>query len=105
MASSTRSRVPSSTFVRPFATRETVWEETPACAATSAIDGARLVRPAAFCVVSVMVSLSSHPSLHVDVNMLWYRTDVDVNIASDITRSTTERPHRPAPLPSKEAAH
>ncbi|VXC52314.1 hypothetical protein PLANTIT3_90152 [Plantibacter sp. T3] len=83
MASSTRSRVPSSTLVSPFATRETVWEETPACAATSAIDGARLARPGALRVVSVMVSLSSHPSLHVDVNMLWYRSDVDVNIHRD----------------------
>src|SRR5579863_5030026 len=39
MASSTRARVVSSTFVWPFDTRETVCDETPARCATSAIDG------------------------------------------------------------------
>src|SRR5436305_1469302 len=41
IADRTRSRVSSSTFVRLFATRDTVWLETPASSATSAWDGGR----------------------------------------------------------------
>src|SRR6266567_1208597 len=39
MALITRSRVRSSTLLRPFDTRDTVWDDTPARRATSAIDG------------------------------------------------------------------
>lgn len=39
IAASTRSRVDASTFSRLLATRETVWDETPAIAATSAMEG------------------------------------------------------------------
>ena len=51
MASRTRFFVVSSTFVRPFETRETVCDETPAALATSPMDGprdARLVPDAGF---------------------------------------------------------
>ena len=41
IAASTRSRVPASTFGRSFATRDTVWPDTPASRATSAIEGPR----------------------------------------------------------------
>jgi hypothetical protein len=41
MASETRVRVRGSTLSLPFETRETVWVETPASLATSAIDGPR----------------------------------------------------------------
>src|SRR4051794_1860966 len=41
MAASTRSRVSSSTLVRPVDTRDTVWPDTPASRATSAIEGPR----------------------------------------------------------------
>ncbi|GII76575.1 hypothetical protein Sru01_15570 [Sphaerisporangium rufum] len=41
MADSTRRRVSASTLLRLLATRETVWLDTPAIAATSAMEGLR----------------------------------------------------------------
>ena len=62
MAESTRWRVSSSTLLRLLATRETVWLETPAIAATSAMDG-RLGerRPAAVFWVAPSTGTSGHP--------------------------------------------
>ncbi|GAA3236519.1 hypothetical protein GCM10020216_059090 [Nonomuraea helvata] len=89
IADRTRWRVSSSTLLRLLTTRETVWLETPASAATSAMDGRlRVRRPGAVSCVAPSTVTSARPMLSADVYVNMARPSMQptkrVEIAMDV---------------------
>src|SRR6266566_9172155 len=110
MAASTRSRVSGRTFGCSFSTRETVWCDTPASRATSAITGGRDIVPAVAGVPTRLLAFSPGddvtPCLPVPPAARAPRSagaDVSVHIrARRVTVLSLQRPrqrHAPVPPP------